>query len=224
MPDRSLPFRRSYLRAPTFARRAYDAVERLHAEEPVFPRPRDVKNLVEEVLPLALFVNSQERQQQRVRCKYFGGDHKFDAKIRIEGPQSPTRTHHVEVTAAVSSREHLAREALHRDGIVHAGPSVKRVKRADGSKAVESRSTARSPNAAFNDLVSWVVGAVRKKSNRSYPEGTILIVRADDSEAMLRPAEWYALAIAASKQLASSAPFESVFVVDPNHGHVLQIA
>ena len=124
-------FRRSYLTASVFVRRAYNAIAALDGDE-FRARRDDVKGLVEEVMPLAVLAKHLENPELQVRCKYVGGDANHDARLRLSGVPVDQgffeRDYYVEVTSALSPLDYLRREALTRYGSVFVGSEIKRVR------------------------------------------------------------------------------------------------
>jgi hypothetical protein len=66
-------FRASYLTVPAFVKRAYAAIAALEGDE-YRARGAGVKELVEEVMPLAALLKHLENPELHVRCKYVVGD------------------------------------------------------------------------------------------------------------------------------------------------------
>ena len=80
----------------------------------------------------------------------------------------------------------------------------------------------RHPNAARDDALSWIGKAIRAKAKKPYPDGTILLVRAE-ADAILRPKEWYEIASEVCKT-ATETSFAATFIVQTSQGYVLQVA
>jgi hypothetical protein len=123
-------FRRSYLTASIFVRRAYNAIAALGGDE--YRARRDDKGLVEEVMPLAALAKHLENPELQVRCKYVGGDANHDARLRLSGAPVDQgffeSDYYVEVTSALSPLDYLRREALTRYGSVFVGSEIERVR------------------------------------------------------------------------------------------------
>jgi hypothetical protein len=90
-----------------------------------------VKELVEEVMPLAALLKHLENPELKVRCKYVGGEASHDARLRLSGRPVDQgffeQDYYVEVTSALSPADYLRREALTRYGSVFGGAEIKRV-------------------------------------------------------------------------------------------------
>jgi hypothetical protein len=193
-------FRNRFVPAGVFARRAFAALEALHVQEFFGRRPRGVKGLVEEVVPMAVFARNFEAPERRVSCKYLGqsGD-RADGEIRVAGIYVVTqgfveRSYFIEVTTAEAPYEHLKREALARDGFVFGGPGIRRTgsRHREGSR-IESKPSVRDAGAGVDDTAPLVRTAIEKKLKKDYPQPCILLVRVEP-EWNLRLRDWCLLA------------------------------
>ena len=148
-------FGRSYLSAEVFVRRAFQEIETLDQRESRL-RKGSAKKLIEEVLPLARFFRHFDLPWRKVRCRFFGASHKYDAKITVCGPEVERKLlkplYFVEVTTAVSPNEYLRREATGRYGGVFISGEIRRV----GSRGHGDRiSRHRSPKTAEHLFAEW---------------------------------------------------------------------
>jgi hypothetical protein len=214
-------FRGSFLKASTFSARALDYVEDLDdAQVHCRSQSRDVKYLLEEVLPLAYFVRFFDLPERRVRCKYLGGTERdVDAELLLTGRQvelqfAPPRLW-VEVTSAQFPKEHLRREALGLYGAVFIDPNIKR----EGPTIV-SRPTVVDGETPVHNATKWLSDAVSKKLSQQYPDPCALLVRMV-VERHLTIGEWSGVAEAIAP-LRSQSSFHAIYVVEDSTGCVFR--
>jgi hypothetical protein len=211
-------FRSASIPAFDFARQAFALADNLTHQE-YFRRPAVwIKELVEEVLPIATFAKSWEMPGRRLEVQYFGRSHPFDAIITITGEMvangATAPRYHLEVTSAIFESEHLEREALARDGAVFGDPAIHREgSRSRGDDKIVNNATLQDTGAPVASQQAWIESAIAGKSGLHYPDPCLLLVRAQP----VRPlalSEWCAIAEKVSPA-ALAAQFADVFVVDP---------
>ena len=192
-------FRRSFLTVPVFVRRAYAALEALDGDK---YRSRSakagVKDLVEEVIPLAALLKHLEIPARRLRCRYLGGDQAYDAEIKISGPDVDhgfLEPHYfVELTTAISPHDYLRREALTRYGSVFGGTDISRDRsRKRGVDEIISRAQAQDGETPMHNAIAWVKERLTAKARKTYPSPCILAVNVEPDRP-LHLGEWSALA------------------------------
>ena len=121
---------RKRLPAFQFAKKAFAELDNLHASGAHRRNEHGMRELIEEVLPIACFVKHSEGPERHIKVRYYGGNEKFDGKLWMygaiveEGYCQPE--YYLEVTSAISSTEYRQREALERYGYVFPGPDVQR--------------------------------------------------------------------------------------------------
>ena len=78
------------------------------------------KRLIEELIPLARYVQARYREGRRIKVRWFSGSQPYDAILLLSGAfvdngYAPKKVV-VEVTTSVHQNEHLTRELLHEQG------------------------------------------------------------------------------------------------------------
>jgi hypothetical protein len=177
-------FRRSFLSVPVFVRRAYAALEGLDENEYRSRSSDGVKELVEEVMPLAALLKHLEVPGRRLRCRLVSGERDHDAQVRMSGPEVDRgfwESHYfVEVTSAVFPQDYLRREALARYGTVFLGPNIRRVgSKKKGSDRIVSQAEAEDGDAPLRSAITWVMERLTAKSAKTYPRPCLLVVNVD---------------------------------------------
>ena len=167
----------------TFCSIAYDILEAIQSEPGgledlrLLRTPR-AKRMVEEVLPIAAFIQSRYGPGLRMRVRWRGGNQGYDAILRCAGLKAERLrlppVQHLEVTTAVHPNEYLVREHLHREGISF-GPT-------GTTRDPRTRKTVSNPTVTVNDepqreLVERVRSRIASKAQMTYPRDTSLIVR-----------------------------------------------
>ena len=207
-------FRNSYLTVPVFVGRAYSAMAALGGDEYRARKP-GIKELVEEVIPLAALLKHLENPELRVRCKYVGGDANHDARLRLSGVPVDQglfeRDYFVEVTSALSPHDYLRREALSRYGAVLGGPKIKRVRKR-GTNEIVSQAVAQDMDAPLREAITWVKERLRAKGEKGYPQPCILVVNVEPDRP-LNIGEWAALAKEVSGSVVRE-KFKMTFIVE----------
>lgn len=209
-------FSNSYLTAPVFVGRAYAAMAALDGDK-YRARSAGVKELVEEVMPLAALLKHLENPELHVRCKYVGGEASHDARLRLSGMPVDQgffeRNYYVEVTSAVSPLDYLRREALTRYGSVFGGPEIKRVRsRKRGIDEIVSQAAAQDGDSPLLEAITWVNERLSAKAEKEYPQPCILVVNVE-ADRPLGLGEWAALAKGVSGK-AAQAKFRKTYIVE----------
>lgn len=179
------PFTAGWLAAGAFAERAFDALEAITDDDARIRRVGTIKNLTEEILPLAIFARYFDVPGRRVRCRYLGdSETEPDGEIALAGraielcyyPEKIA----VEVTCAEDDKAYLRREALAKQGAVFAGSNIARTAtRRDPASALVSRPEVRDGDSAPRDLGALVRSAIEKKVAKQYSPPRLLLVRVE---------------------------------------------
>jgi hypothetical protein len=174
-------FSKSYLIAETFTGRAYHALESLTLEEYRMRTGDLAKPLIEEILPLAALVRKLDVPGRRARCKYYPGSGQFDAKLRLSGDHVDhgfaRPEYYVEVTTAVSNKDYLRRESLHRYGSVFGGDSIYRKgSRSKGNDEIVSEAQVQDGEEPARQARFLVEECLRLKAAKGYPTPCILLI------------------------------------------------
>lgn len=168
------------LSAFELAHEAFAIADRLSPKQVRLRDEDGVKELLEEVLPLAVFAKSLEGPESHVWIKYLGRNEPCDAIGRFSGAlvERGFREGHqkLEVTSAIAPYEYLQREALVEDGVVFGDPNIYREgSRHRGGKVVNVP-TVRDGSEYVDEACEWVADAIRKKSSRIYSQPCTLLV------------------------------------------------
>jgi hypothetical protein len=135
------------------------------------------KRLIEELIPLARYVQARYREGRRMKVRWASGSQPYDAVVLSSGAfvdrgHTPRRLV-VEITTAVHQNDHLARELLHKQG--HAF-GLKGISRDKKTRAVVSTPYVITNDERETDLAAQIIEQVKRKSEKGYPSGTVLIV------------------------------------------------
>ena len=183
-----------------FCRLVYDYFEQVRQSEggvrTLRARPRPVKRLLEELLPIARYVQAHYGPGKYLSIRWMNGNQQFDAQVETTGayvdntgwPASST----IEVTHAVHENDHLMREKLNSEGAVFGLDGISRVIAEDGSKQVASVPVSYTNRSYIQDMQKIVVAAIQAKVSKSYPKHTALIVDCSLITLFLRD-EWETL-------------------------------
>jgi hypothetical protein len=217
-------FRRRLL-AFQFAKKAFAELDNLHASGTHRRNEPGVRDLIEEVLPIACFAKHLEGPECHIKVRYYGGNEKFDGKLWMhgavvkEGYCQPE--YYLEVTSAISSTEYVQREALERYGYVFVGPDVQRIgSKRKGGDRISSQPRVAGRQAHLQEVREWVLREVSEKSKKNYPPPCFLIVRVEP-DSIFSPFDWYDVAKEVSEALPSNA-FAGVWMRNTSSGIVLQ--
>jgi hypothetical protein len=166
----------------TFCRRAYALLERMHSsprgtEELRLHRGQRCKKLIEEILPLAAYVQSRYGPGLRLRIQWIGANQSFDARQLSSGyvveRLGIPREQYLEVTMAVHEREHLAREHLSAEGFSFGPRGTCRDRK---TRKITSAPTVYDNHEAQEELIELIGKRITDKASKDYPKDTSLIV------------------------------------------------
>jgi hypothetical protein len=201
----------------TFCKNVYRLFEKASSSpsaiSSIRQRKRPFKKLVEELLPLAWYVQTLYRYRNRVRIKWIDGSQNFDAYVT-----QPLGEHHVEITVATYKAAHLKRKLLDEVGIT-AHPTGIAKNRETGE--LVSRPVVLAGRKAENDFSEIIVQAIRKKLNINYPPNTTLIVQCE-GDSWFGDMEWDYVFRRTSKRVTVG-KFTAIFMVSASHRHYATI-
>lgn len=168
-----------------FCRKAYDLFDQVRSGPDGVTKlrlrqPRTVKRLIEELIPIARYVQARYREGRRIKVRWYSGSQPFDAilwssGVFVEKGFAP-RKRFVEVTTAPYHNEHLDRRRLvfGEEKIPH------------GSKPSVRGHTA---NQLATELGDQILERLKKKSLKNYAPGTVLLVYCIP-DTLILPSEW----------------------------------
>lgn len=166
-----------------FCATAYDIFERIQSEPGGLEdlrllRTSRAKRMVEEILPIAAYIQSRYGPGLRLRVRWRGGNQRYDARLLCSGVKAERllipAVQHLEITTAVHPNEHLVREHLHREGFSF-GPHGTR--RDPVSRKTISTPTVHSGDEPQRELADRVRARILAKGAMAYPRNSSLLVR-----------------------------------------------
>jgi hypothetical protein len=148
------------------------------------------KRLIEELIPIARYVQARYREGRRIKVRWFSGSQPFDAVLWSSGDlvkhHIDPRKLFVEVTTSVHQNEYLARRLLHEQG---GSFGVKGIFRDKKTGAIVSKPHVYDGYEIATDLASQILERLKRKSDKNYSPTTVLIVNCVANGITL-PDEW----------------------------------
>lgn len=140
-------------------------------------RSKQEKRLIEELIPIARYVQARYREGRRIKVRWFSGSQPYDAILLFSGRfvekgHTPERLV-VEVTTAVHQNDYLARERLDKQGYAF---GVKGLSRDKKTGEVISEPYVVGNGEREKDLATQIVDRIKDKSKKGYDPETVLIV------------------------------------------------
>lgn len=178
----------------TFSRKVYQFFDQIRTAPDGRSRIRlrstkTEKRLLEELIPIAWYVQARYWAGRRIRVRWFSGSQPFDAMLLSSGPLVEEglfpKKLLVEVTMSVHPNEHLVRRLVEDRGHAFGAKGTSRNKE---TGKIESNPHVYKNNERVRDLSNQILESLRKKSAKQYPPGTILIV--DCIAGLLEQSEW----------------------------------
>lgn len=160
-------------------------------------RERPEKKLLEELFPIARYVQTFYGPGRYISVRWLDGNQSFDAKIQTSGrlvdhgawPPSGT----LEVTQAVHANEHLMRELLNAKGGGFGLDGLRAGKGKRGARDIESIPVSYTNQSYIGDMAAIILKAIEAKTHKlargHYPDDTTLIVDCTLNTIFLRD-EW----------------------------------
>jgi hypothetical protein len=166
-----------------FCARTYEIFERVRTASggtsDLRLRRGTAKRIIEELLPIAAYIQSKYMAGHYFSVCWTNGNQIGDARVYQHGAVVEARSlpasYSLEVTSAMHANAHLARELLEKEGHSFGldGISVTRTKK---SRVVTSKPISNSTPDLIKAFAKIVVDEIKKKSNRPYQDGTVLVV------------------------------------------------
>jgi hypothetical protein len=202
----------------TFCRKVYDLFDQVRSGpngvSKLRLRPTKLeKRLLEELLPLARYVQVHYGESRRIKVRWFSGSQPFDAILlssgaRVDHDFVPQRVL-VEITTSVHQNEYLVREQIDRGGPSFGPEGISRDKKTGN---IVSQPHVRHENELEADLADQIIARLKCKSTKSYPPNTVLIVDCIANTIVLEP-EWKNV-IERVKVAQAHLAFREVFLFD----------
>jgi hypothetical protein len=184
-----------------------DGVERLRLR-----RTKLEKRLIEELLPIARYVQARYREGRRIKVRWLSGSQPFDAVVWSSGlyvthRMAPRRLV-VEVTTSVHPNGYLVRKLLHERG---GSFGVKGISRNLKTGDVVSVPHVHTNGEIATDLADQIIERIAGKAAKPYPPGLALIIQCETDSLIVD--EWDA-ALERVRQAGKHRGFREVFIFD----------
>jgi len=206
-----------------FCRKVYDLFDQVQAEPDgiaklrLRPTKRE-KRLIEELLPIAGYVQERYRVGRRIKVRWFSGSQPYDAILWFSGSFVEQRMVpqklFVEVTTSVHQNEHLARRLLHERG---GSFGVKGISRDTKTGDIVSQPHVHMRDELATDLAGQILERLKRKSDKNYSPGTVLIVNCV-ADSLIYDSEWNDAIERVTKAQVHLA-FREVFLIDAVMSH-----
>lgn len=172
------------------------------------------KRLVEELVPIAQYIQARYRPRYRSKLRWLSGSQSYDAVLWHSGDGVRRgrwpRKRVLEVTTAIHEKNHLAREQLHKQGMSWGAKSISRDRK---TRQVVSKPYVFSGYERATDLADQIVERLKAKSMKRYPPSTVLIVLCF-AEGLLLDDEW-TRAVELVETAQQHLSFAEVFLYEP---------
>ncbi len=179
---------------------------------------KNEKRLLEELIPLARYVQGRYREGRRIRVRWLSGSQPYDAILWSSGAlvehRMAPRKLIVEVTTSVHPNEHLERQLLHERG---GSFGVKGISRDKKSGNIVSKPYVHENDELATDLAGLILERLRSKAGKHYPPGMVLIVNCVPNGLIL-DSEWND-AIERVRKAGLHLAFREVFLLETVMSH-----
>jgi hypothetical protein len=178
-----------------FCRQAYDFFEQIRSGpegiERLRLRPTKVeKKLIEELIPIARYVQARYREGRRIKVRWLSGSQPYDAVLWSSGAyvqhRIAPRKLLVEVTMSVHANDHLARRLLHERG---GSFGVKGIARDKTTGTITSTPYVHRNDELATNLAAQIIGRLKGKASKKYPFGTALVIQCV-ADSLILESEW----------------------------------
>jgi hypothetical protein len=201
-----------------FCRKVYDLFDQVQAGPDGIAKLRlrptkSEKRLIEELLPIAGYVQARYRVGRRIKVRWFSGSQPYDAILwssggLVEHRMAPRKLF-AEVTTSVHQNEYLTRRLLHEKGGSFGVNGISRDKKTGN---IVSSPHVHTPEELAADLAGQILERLKSKSEKNYSPGTVLIVNCVPNSLILE-SEWND-AIARVIKAQSHLAFREVFLIE----------
>lgn len=173
------------------------------------------KRLMEEILPIASYVQAKHGAALRIRVTWHGGNQNYDAFVQSAGARAERgevrERYYLEVTTAGHQNDYLVRENVDSTGGSFA---PKRTKRVPGTKRIVSEPSVYSNHEREIEAIDHIDKIVAKKRRKDYPTPTVLLVQCSIFSPVLDD-EWdYVVTTLSGNR--EYRPFKEVYILEPN--------
>jgi hypothetical protein len=166
-----------------FCQRTYGLFEKIRrspngAERLRLRKAKTDKKLIEELIPIARFIQMTYGHGRRIKVKWVDGNQNYDAYILSSGylveKRLVPRKQYLEVTTAVHSNDHLTRRHLNTEGFVFGVRGISVDKK---TKKIVSTPYAYTNWEVQDGFAELIKKRIEKKADIKYPEHTSLVIQ-----------------------------------------------
>ncbi|MEZ0315506.1 MAG: hypothetical protein ACAH10_01325 [Methylophilaceae bacterium] len=170
------------------------------------------KRLIEELLPICKYVQTNYRAGRYISVKWINGSQQFDAELNQSGYYIDKNyfpsTSYIEVTCIMHPNEYLSRELINTDGYAFGLDGLKREK----DRKITSIPVSHSNFDFIDTYCQLVIDGIFKKSEIQYPADTSLVVQCF-LNTLYTPDEWRKLCDEVRGKLPNH-NFREIFIYD----------
>jgi hypothetical protein len=200
-----------------FCREVYDLFDQIQKQPDGVARLRKragvEKKLIEELIPIARYVQARYREGRRLKVRWLSGSQPYDAELWSSGGlvrhKCAPRKVLLEVTGSMHENEYLARHLLMTKG---GSFGVKGISRDRKTGEVKSEPHAHTNHEIETDLATQIVARIEEKAAKNYPWNTVLIIQCFCNSLTLLT-EWED-AIKRVQDANLQIPFREVFLIE----------
>jgi len=205
-----------------FCRKVYDLFDQINREPEGKSRLRlrqskTDKRLVEELLPLACYIQARYQAGRRIKVRWLSGPQQYDAVLWSSGSLvehgGVPRKAFVEITRSVHRNDSDSRRLLDQRGGSFGVRGIHRE-----GKTIVSKPYVFSGGENAKDLAELILASLNLKANKAYPPSTVLVVDCVPTCSLLLEDEWKD-AIEQVSLARPSIPFREVFLLDMHMAH-----
>lgn len=200
-----------------FAKKAYDLFEKIRNEPNGESKVRMLetdreKKLLEEILPIAVYIQSVYRAGRYISVCWHYGNQNFDAVIKQNGGFIDNGYYSedgfLEVTCVMHPNEYLARERTNTIGYAFGVAGLKRLKSGD----IESEVIVHNRQDFVEEFALILIKRIEDKISKIYPADTTLIVRCSLNNLYFFD-DWSYLKELTTKKIINH-PFNEIYIYD----------
>ena len=205
-----------------FCREVYDLFDRIQQAPDGVTRLRKrqgtEKKLIEELIPIARYVQARYREGRRLKVRWLSGSQPYDAVLWSRGEivthRCAPRRVLLEVTSSMHENEYLARQLLMTKG---GSFGVKGISRDMKTGEVKSEPHVHRNDEIESDLAAQILARIAEKAAKHYPWNTVLVIQCFcNSLTLLSEWEDAIQRVAAAKPYI---PFREVFLIENVGAH-----
>jgi hypothetical protein len=191
-------------------RRAPNGIEKLRLR-----KDRQEKKLVEELLPIARYIQAKCSAGRQIKVRWIDGKQNYDARLLFAGVLVEKRLvpkrQYVEVTTAVHENDHISRRLMNEQGHTF---GVKGVRKDPHTEKYVSLPHVYTNYERSEDLAKKILERIKAKNKIEYPKRTTLIIQCF-LDTLLWENEWE-YAIQMVKRSGVVHRFQEIFLFDSN--------